>query len=113
MTGAPTSLASARCLNHEGREAAFRCPSCHGDFCRECATEHDGRLLCTSCLRKTADKKKVKATRLRGAVLSLLFATGFLAIWLLFYFAAVLLASIPQTYHDGGLAEKIMAALGG
>ena len=45
-------IALARCQRHPGREAAARCPSCQQSFCRECITEHEGRMLCLACLTK-------------------------------------------------------------
>ena len=41
-----------RCVRHPNRDAAARCPSCQQYFCRECVVEHDGRLLCSDCLRR-------------------------------------------------------------
>lgn len=44
------ALAHERCLRHDLREAAGRCPACRRYYCRECLTEHDHRLLCVTCL---------------------------------------------------------------
>ena len=41
-----------RCWNHEAREAACRCPACGRSYCRECVSEHEGRLLCAACLSR-------------------------------------------------------------
>ena len=43
-------LASARCFKHLSREAVARCPECSKFYCRECVTEHEGRMMCRSCL---------------------------------------------------------------
>src|ERR1700680_2401495 len=52
-TGVVTgSLVHQRCLQHPDREAAFRCPACKRNYCRECGVEHDGRMLCGACLKK-------------------------------------------------------------
>src|SRR5689334_12307118 len=51
---AGTGLRHARCLFHPLREAAARCPSCGGTFCRECVTDEDGKLACPPCLRRMA-----------------------------------------------------------
>ena len=45
-------IAQLRCLQHTAREAVARCPQCRQSFCRECITEHDGRMLCLPCLAK-------------------------------------------------------------
>ena len=50
----PASLSQQRCWNHPTREAVCRCPACRRDFCRECVAEHEGRLLCASCLQAAA-----------------------------------------------------------
>ena len=51
---AATSLRHARCLFHPLREAASRCPTCGGTFCRECVTDEEGKLACPPCLRRMA-----------------------------------------------------------
>jgi hypothetical protein len=43
-------IALTRCQRHPGQAAAARCPSCQQSFCRECVTEHYGRMLCLACL---------------------------------------------------------------
>jgi hypothetical protein len=43
-------IAHLRCQQHPHREAVARCPNCSQSFCRECITEHDGRMLCLPCL---------------------------------------------------------------
>jgi hypothetical protein len=43
-----------RCWNHENRAAVCRCPACGKDFCQECVAEHEGRFLCASCLKTSA-----------------------------------------------------------
>ena len=43
-----------RCRRHPERPASARCPACGGTYCRECVVEHDGRILCASCLRAAA-----------------------------------------------------------
>lgn len=45
-------IAQLRCQQHPVREAIARCPNCRQSFCRECITEHDGRMLCLPCLAK-------------------------------------------------------------
>lgn len=92
-----------RCLNHAEREAAARCPACAHFFCRECVTEHDGRVMCARCLR--AESAATREHRLPLAALARCVAVtaGFVLGWLCFYFAGELLVSVPAKYHDGTL----------
>ena len=92
-----------RCLNHSEREAAARCPSCAHFFCRECVTEHDGRVICARCLR--AESAVVQDRRLPIVALGRCVAVvaGFVLGWLCFYSAGQLLVSVPAKFHDGAL----------
>ena len=84
------------------REAVGRCPSCQGFFCRECVTEHEGRLICNACLATAAEaarKRRVPTGTLlwpAAAIGGLLFA------WIVFYYAGLSLSKIPSTFHTGG-----------
>ena len=73
------NIARERCRNHEHREAACRCPECRGYFCRECVTEHDGRLLCTNCL--AALEHPAARRRGRGLLSAAGIALSLLLIW--------------------------------
>lgn len=99
-------LARQRCLLHPLREAAARCPECRQFHCRECVTEHDGRVLCTSCLRRlTAPKTESAATRrvLGLAWQGLKLAVAFLFLWFSFFLAGQFLVRTPQEFHNGAL----------
>ncbi len=61
------TLARARCFNHANREAAGRCVSCEHTYCRECLTEHAGRLMCSACLGAKAQAQAQAAARGAGA----------------------------------------------
>jgi len=95
------ALAQKRCLNHALREAVCRCPACTRFFCRECVTEHDGKLLCRGCLasRAVAVSKKARATWvfpfLRAVV-------GCLFLWGIFYYFGGLIASMPTSLQGAG-----------
>jgi hypothetical protein len=80
----PQPFAHRRCRNHTGREAVVRCPGCSFDFCRECVTEHDERLLCSLCLAKLAVVQAPRQ-RLRSIRFAILGALGLLAAWLFFF----------------------------
>lgn len=97
------NLADQRCFNHAAREAVARCPECAQFFCRECITEHDDRVLCAACLRKTARvplfKRRGFARIFRAGQLLL----GLVAAWLFFYLIGNALLSIPASFHEGQL----------
>lgn len=94
-----------RCARHSEREAVARCPQCGGSFCRECVSEHEGRLLCAACLAKglavkpEASKrhvwKRVKPTLLNVGAVFLL--------WALFMSFGELLVRIPPEVHEGNI----------
>lgn len=90
-----------RCVRHASREAAARCPACEQYFCRECVVEHEGRLLCSSCLARSAGAagrgQRRWARVRRAAALS----SGVLVLWCLLYLLGLLLLRIPPDYHDG------------
>ena len=46
-----STLTRQRCWIHLEREAAARCPVCTRFYCRECVTEHEGKVVCAACLR--------------------------------------------------------------
>src|SRR5262249_7931310 len=76
-----------RCWNHEGREAVCRCPECGRSYCRECVTEHQARLLCADCLRKTAVASGKGASRLRPLRPAAMLLAGLLLAWSIFFIA--------------------------
>ena len=84
----------------------MRCPSCHRFFCRECATEHEGRLLCAQCLAAVGAAAASKG-RSRARVF---FATagwiaaaigGLLFAWVVFFYLGAALARAPFDFHTG------------
>lgn len=82
------------------REAAARCPSCGRYFCRECVTEHEGRILCAPCLVREAQSRATASRRMvvRPALAAL---AGFVALWFVFYLAGQILLALPSKFHDG------------
>ncbi len=100
-------LHEQRCARHGDREAVARCTGCHRYFCRECITEHDGRLLCAACLARLA--AATPAARLRrfrplrwGAACAAL-----LALWLAYLCLGKLLLRLPSDFHEGVFWEEI------
>jgi hypothetical protein len=74
---------------------------CGRFFCRECVTEHDGRLVCASCLARVTGAKPVKRRRLAVISRAAQLALGALVLWLFFYALGFGLLAIPSKYHAG------------
>jgi hypothetical protein len=93
------NLLDQRCLNHSLREAAVQCPSCKRFFCRECVTEHAGRMICVSCVTALSHggNKIARAARAKWAAMAL---AGILLAWLVFYYLGQTLARIPSKFHE-------------
>lgn len=98
-----TPLRSLRCVRHTEREAVARCPVCGGSFCRECVSEHEGRLLCAPCLAREVSRAVVPAKRRDWGALRRVAATtaSVLVLWGLFFLAGSLLVRIPPDFHEG------------
>jgi len=96
-----SDLSHQRCFNHAAREAAARCPECGRFFCRECVTEHSGRLMCTPCLRRAARGRLRRGQAIVGVLRVAQFAAGVFALWFFFYCLGQALLSIPSAYHEG------------
>ncbi len=80
------TLSVRRCLNHEDRQAAARCPRCQGFFCRECVSIFQRQLICAACLSEATEPiAKVKA---QGLWLTAFLAVlGLILVWGVFYMA--------------------------
>jgi hypothetical protein len=109
-----STLTRQRCFTHPLREAAARCPSCGRFFCRECVTEHDGRLVCAACLRSqlaasAAQRtgpgwlwKTVAATRR-----SVQFVCCLGTAWFFFHLLGQMLLTLPDQFHEGTFWDQI------
>jgi hypothetical protein len=91
------SLLLQRCFHHLDREAAARCLSCQRFYCRECVTEHEGRMICANCVSRlhmpSSKQGSGNVLWTAGSTVGLLFA------WLIFYYLGMGLARIPSTFH--------------
>src|ERR1700691_3532 len=96
------NILDQRCLNHALREAAVQCPSCRRFFCRECVTEHQGRMICGSCVTALTrgENKTARAATARWTILAL---AGILLAWLVFYYLGLTLSRIPSKFHDASI----------
>jgi hypothetical protein len=99
MTPAP-SLVDQRCWHHPGREAVVRCPRCRRFYCRECVTEHMGRMMCAACVAQ-ATGKDTQAGRFASIPWIAMALGGLLLAWLIFYYLGVFLARIPSDFFEG------------
>jgi hypothetical protein len=97
------SLSLERCFNHAAREAVACCPECRRYFCRECVTEHDTRLLCATCLKKSADPPLTRRRGLAEVLRAAQLLGGVLLAWLFFYWVGQTLLGLPNSFHDGTL----------
>ena len=78
----------------------MHCPGCTRFYCRECVSEHEGRYLCTTCLKNaTGDTSTVqKARTFIRPLLKLSFA-----MLLLFAFFSILgdgLSKLPTLFFE-------------
>lgn len=92
------NILDQRCLNHAAREAVAQCPTCKRFFCRECITEHAGRMICVKCVNALTRgaQKTARAVRARWTVTAV---AGLLIAWLVFYYLGLTLARIPSKFH--------------
>ena len=97
------NLSARRCFNHVSREAVACCPECSRFFCRECISEHQGRVVCASCLVSVA--ATVATGRSWGGSLFwlVMVSCGLMTCWLWFYYLGSFLLFLPSTFHEGTL----------
>ncbi len=95
-----------KCFNHAFREAAARCPECGRFFCRECVTEHESRVLCTTCLAEREAASGKKTGRFKGLLRPVHFLIGLLTLWLCFYYLGRTLILIPAPFHEGAVWQR-------
>jgi hypothetical protein len=109
-----SDLIRQRCFLHASREAVARCPACKRFFCRECITEHAGRVICASCLKTLAiaEGRRAGGGWLAGARrlawTALQCVAGGLLLWMFFYWLGRTLQLLPSDFHEGKLWEELM-----
>lgn len=97
-------LAKKKCVRHGEREAVARCPSCAGDFCRECIVEHDGRILCASCLaREVVRVESAPGEGRRKIWEALVTAACALLLVVMFYALGQFVKALPPELHEGAV----------
>ena len=98
-------LSLQRCRNHAHREAVALCPECAAYYCRECVAEHEGRVLCASCLEKLLSRAAATRRGFSGVITAGRFLLGFLLLWTIFYYLGHALLSLPASFHEGTVWE--------
>ena len=96
-----SNLAQQRCFNHAVREAVARCPECKRFFCRECITEHEDRVLCTSCLKKLSKRASPQRRAFAGLRRIAQCAFGIVLAWFFFFLIGEVLVRLPDSFHEG------------
>jgi hypothetical protein len=79
------------CWNHEAREAACRCGR---SYCRECVSEHEGRLLCAACLTLVVARSEQTNGGLGKLAPPGMIAGGILLAWLIYWAAGASLIGL-------------------
>lgn len=99
------NIAHERCFNHAAREAVARCPECGRYFCRECISEHEGRVICAFCLKQLS-VTPVKRRRLTGLIRIAQVIVGIVLLWSSFYLLGKILLAIPASFHDITIGQE-------
>jgi hypothetical protein len=97
------NLLHQRCFNHATREAVARCPECGQFFCRECITEYDDRVVCSSCLKKLARVPLARRLAFSSVLRVAQCVAGIVLAWFFFFLIGDFLLRIPASFHDGTL----------
>ncbi|MDB6055953.1 MAG: rhomboid family protein [Verrucomicrobiales bacterium] len=100
------TLIHARCLNHGDREAVARCPECIQFYCRECISEFNGRVVCSSCLKKSTGIENKKRGSLAWLLIPFYLGIAIFVSTLFFYTIGQALIKIPSSFHDGTVWQK-------
>src|ERR1700722_16968074 len=99
-------VSTGRCSNHAERLAVARCLACRNSFCRECVTEHDGRLTCAACLRKRHPATARRTEWTRHFAVPLLAVAALCGSWLLFYTAGWWLEDLTAPKPSAKAAQR-------
>ena len=92
-----TALVHQRCWHHADREAVVRCPECRRYYCRECAIEHEGRMVCAACIARGEEGRQSSSGIARWTIFAL---SGFLLAWMAFYYLGMALDRIPSDFFE-------------
>lgn len=98
-----STLLHQRCFQHSLREAVARCPECRHFYCRECITEHDERVICSTCLRQLTARPETTRRSFAWSFPVGQLCLGLVLAWFCFYLFGASLLSIPSNYHEGSV----------
>ncbi len=94
------------CTIHADRRSTARCPSCRKFYCRECITEHEGKLTCATCLSLSLEERaKPKQRRRWNLVPVIQVIIALMVSWAVFYLFAATIRDVPDEFHDGTIWE--------
>lgn len=93
------SVADEKCAYHPPRSAAARCPECKTYYCRECITEHEGQVICASCLDERTDEDE-REDQTSGLVCLAYGLLGGLLTWLFFHGIARSLIELSEPLQE-------------
>lgn len=96
-----SALSHQKCFNHAHREAAARCLECSRFFCRECVTEHEGKVICAKCLEAQTHTATTSTGFGEYLVRLGVALCGLIVIWAVFYYLGEWLLESPSKFHDG------------
>lgn len=96
MAASGTAMHARRCVLHAQREAAARCPGCKRFYCRECITEHDGKVLCSGCLTENTRERSEKKQGSGHFKMTAGLIGTFLVLLLIFFSMGVLIQILPE-----------------
>lgn len=96
-------LDEARCFNHPDRVAVAKCPGCSRFFCRECVTEHEGKMMCRECIEMSlvSEEKSPSGVSLINMIPFACAVLGLLALLLFFVLFGKIVGAIPSEFHSG------------
>jgi hypothetical protein len=94
-------LIHQRCWHHPSRQAVVRCPVCRRYYCRECVTEHRGRMMCAACVESERRVAETGPARVSGSAAWIAFGLlGLFLAWVTFYYLGVALARVPSDFFE-------------
>ena len=101
-----------RCVNHPERESSARCMSCGRFYCRECVTEHDGRIICAACLAKAGEGGGDRRRALHALATPAALIAALVLAYAAFYTAGRALIALPSAFHEGAAAASDTSTYG-
>lgn len=112
-TPSAPNLPRRHCMRHSQREPVAKCLGCGGALCRECVSQHDGKIYCVHCLAKLRQPATAPAATgrrwwpiLRSAAETVL---AVMVVWGIFYGIGAIAVRIPSEFHEGTMWQELVA----